>query len=70
MIFRLARLQIKSHRLRTGFVAVAVVLTTVLYMTVISFAYCAVDSVQPSRGFGNLSGIPCSGTLGGTGRGE
>ncbi len=49
MIFRLARLQIKSHRLRTGFVAVAVVLTTVLYMTVISFAYCAVDSVQLSR---------------------
>lgn len=49
MIFRLARLQIRSHRLRTGFVAVAVVLTTVLYMTVISFAYCAVDSVQLSK---------------------
>ena len=49
MIFRLARLPIRSHRLRTGFVAVAVVLTTVLYMTVISFAYCAVDSVQLSR---------------------
>lgn len=49
MIFRLARLQIRSHRLRTGFVAVAVVLTAVLYMTVISFAYCAVDSVQLSK---------------------
>ena len=49
MIFRLARLQIRSHRLRTGFVAVAVALTTVLYMTVISFAYCAVDSVQLSK---------------------
>ena len=49
MIFRLARLQIRSHRLRTGFVAVAVMLTTVLYMTVISFAYCAVDSVQLSK---------------------
>lgn len=49
MIFRLARLQIKAHRLRTGFVAVAVMLTTVLYMTVISFAYCAVDSVQLSK---------------------
>lgn len=49
MIFRLARLQIKSHRLRTGFVAVAVVLTAVLYMTVISFAYCAVDSIQLSK---------------------
>lgn len=49
MIFRLARLQIQSHRLRTGFVAVAVVLTAVLYMTVISFAYCALDSVQLSK---------------------
>ncbi len=49
MIFRLARLQIRSHRLRTGFVAVAVVLTAVLYMTVISFAYCAVDSIQLSK---------------------
>ena len=49
MIFRLARLQIRSHRLRTGFVAVAVVLTAVLYMTVISFAYCALDSVQLSK---------------------
>ncbi len=49
MIFRLARLQISSHRLRTGFVAVAVVLTTVLYMTVISIAYCLVDSIQLSR---------------------
>ena len=49
MIFRLARLQISSHRLRTTFVAVAVVLTTVLYMTVISFAYCSLDSVQLSK---------------------
>lgn len=49
MIFRLARLQISSHRMRTGFVAVAVVLTAVLYMTVISFAYCALDSVQLSK---------------------
>ena len=39
MIFRLARLQIKSHRLRTGFLAVAVVLKAVLYLTVLSFAY-------------------------------
>ncbi|NBJ89757.1 ABC transporter permease [Acutalibacter sp. 1XD8-36] len=49
MIFRLARLQISSHRMRTGFVAVAVVLTAVLYMTVISFAYCALDSIQLSK---------------------
>ena len=49
MIFRLARLQISSHRMRTTFVAVAVILTSVLYMTVISFAYCAVDSVQLSK---------------------
>ena len=49
MIFRLARLQIKSHRMRTTFVAVAVVLTAVLYMTVISIAYCLVDSLQLSK---------------------
>ncbi|WP_322169107.1 ABC transporter permease [Acutalibacter caecimuris] len=49
MIFRLARLQIQSHRLRTAFVAVAVVLTTVLYMTVISFAYCTLASIQLSK---------------------
>jgi len=35
--------------MRTTFVAVAVILTSVLYMTVISFAYCAVDSVQLSK---------------------
>ena len=40
MIFRLAHLQIQSHRLRTMFVAVAVVLTSILYMTVISISYC------------------------------
>ena len=49
MIFRLARLQIRSHRLRTGFVAVAVVLTAVLYMTVISFVYCTLDSIELSK---------------------
>lgn len=49
MIFRLARLQIRSHRMRTGFVSVAVVLTAVLYMTVISIAYCLVDSLQLSK---------------------
>ena len=49
MIFRLARLQIKSHRMRTGFVSVAIVLTAVLYMTVISIAYCLVDSIQLSK---------------------
>ena len=49
MIFRLARLQIRSHRLRTTFVAVAVVLTAVLYMTVISIAYCLMDSIQLSK---------------------
>lgn len=49
MIFRLARLQISSHRLRTTFVAVAVALTAVLYMTVISIAYCLMDSIQLSK---------------------
>ena len=49
MIFRLARIQISSHRLRTTFVAVAVVLTAVLYMTVISIAYCLMDSIQLSK---------------------
>lgn len=49
MIFRLARLQISSHRLRASFVAVAVVLTTVLYMTVISFVHCTLDSIQLSK---------------------
>lgn len=49
MIFRLARLQISSHRMRTTFVAVAVVLTAVLYMTVISIAYCLMDSIQLSK---------------------
>lgn len=49
MIFRLARLQIQSHWLRTIFVAVAAVLTSVLYMTVISISYCILDSTQLSR---------------------
>ena len=49
MIFRLARLQIYSHRLRTIFVAVAAVLTSILYMTVISISYCILDSTQLSR---------------------
>ncbi len=49
MIFRLARLQISSHRMRTTFVAVAVMLTAILYMTVISIAYCLMDSVQLSK---------------------
>lgn len=49
MIFRLARLQIHSHRLRTIFVAVAAVLTSILYMTVISISYCILDSTQLSR---------------------
>lgn len=48
MIFRLAYLQIQSHRLRTMFVAVAVVLTSILYMTVISISYCILDSTQLS----------------------
>lgn len=48
MIFRLARLQIQSHRLRTIFVAVAVVLTSILYMTVSSISYCILDSTQLS----------------------
>lgn len=48
MIFRLARLQIQSHRLRTMFVAVALVLTSVLYMTVFSISYCILDSTQLS----------------------
>lgn len=49
MIFRLACLQIQSHRLRTMFVAVAAVLTSILYMTVISISYCIMDSTQLSR---------------------
>ncbi len=49
MIFRLARLQIQSHRLRTIFIAVAAVLTSILYMTVISISYCILDSTQLSR---------------------
>ncbi|MCI9219604.1 MAG: ABC transporter permease [Lachnospiraceae bacterium] len=49
MIFRLACLQIRSHRLRAIFVAVAAVLTSILYMTVISISYCILDSTQLSR---------------------
>lgn len=49
MIFKLARLQIRAHRLRTIFAAVATVLTSVLYMTVISISYCILDSTQLSR---------------------
>jgi hypothetical protein len=49
MIFRLACLQIQSHRLRTLFAAVAAVLTSILYMTVISISYCILDSTQLSR---------------------
>lgn len=49
MIFRLARLQIHSHRLRTIFVAVAAVLTSILYMTVISISYSIFNSTQLSR---------------------
>lgn len=48
MIFRLARLQIQSHQLRTIFVAVAAVLTSILYMTVISVSYCILDYTQLS----------------------
>ena len=48
MIFRLACLQIQSHRLRTMFVAAAVVLTSILYMTVLSISYCILDSTQLS----------------------
>ena len=48
MIFRLSCLQIQSHRLRTMFVAVAAVLTSILYMTVISISYCILDSTQLS----------------------
>ncbi len=60
MIFRLARLQISSHRMRTTFVAVAVVLTAVLYMTVISIAYCLVDSIQLSKMLASGSDIHAS----------
>lgn len=49
MTLRLACLQIQSHRLRTIFIAVAAVLTSVLYMTVISISYCILDSTQLSR---------------------
>ncbi len=49
MIFRLARLQIRSHWLRTTLVAVAAVLASILYMTVISITYCILDSTQLSR---------------------
>lgn len=49
MIFRLACLQIQSHRLRTIFAAVAAVLTSILDMTVISISYCILDSTQLSR---------------------
>ncbi len=49
MIFRLACLQIQSHMLRTLFAAVAAVLTSILYMTVISISYCILDSTQLSR---------------------
>ena len=49
MIFRLARLQIHSHRLRAIFVALAAVLTSILYMTVISVSYCIFASTQLSR---------------------
>lgn len=49
MIFRLACLQIQSHRLRTLFAAVAAVLTSILYMTVISISYCILDSTRLSR---------------------
>lgn len=48
MILRLACLQIQSHRLRTMFVAVAGVLTSILYMTVLSISYCILDSSQLS----------------------
>lgn len=48
MIFRLALLQIRSHKIRTSLIALAVVLTSVLYMTVISIAYCIMDSYQLS----------------------
>lgn len=49
MIFRLACLQVQSHRLRTIFVPVAAVLTSILYMTVINISYCILDSTQLSR---------------------
>ena len=49
MIFRPACLQIQSHRLCTIFAAVAAVLTSILYMTVISISYCILDSTQLSR---------------------
>ena len=49
MIFRLACLQIQSHRLRMIFAAVAAVLTSILYMTVFSISYCILDSTQLSR---------------------
>ena len=48
MIFRLACSQIRSHRLRTIFIAVAVVLTAILYMTVFSISCCILDSAQLS----------------------
>lgn len=49
MIFRLARLQIQCHRLRMMLVAIAAILTSILYMTVISISYCILDFTQLSR---------------------
>ena len=45
----LALKRLSSHRLRTAVTAFAVVLTSVLYMTVLSIAWCIADSVQLSR---------------------
>ena len=48
MIFRLALQQIRSHKIRSSLIALAVVLTSVLFMTVMSIAYCIMDSYQLS----------------------
>ena len=46
MILRLALQQIRSHKIRSALIAFAVVLTSVLFMTVMSIAYCIMDSYQ------------------------
>ena len=48
MIFRLALQQIRSHKIRSALTSFSVVLTAVLFMTVMSIAYCIMDSYQLS----------------------
>lgn len=46
MILRLALQQIRSHKIRSLLIAFGVVLTSVLFMTVMSIAYCIMNSYQ------------------------